>query len=160
MFGFSCCWQSDNNLTLSLHISEFARFVAKNSQIFLTEGLTVYFYYFPNANSFNVAYKLLQQQAEANLPGFPFPVSRMCFWATSYGWPRDLLHLWQRNVASTSENCRKASGVWPRKIKPSKTRQNCKTLSFPLSTAFISYRVVLSSASDYLRLPNTWVFYR
>lgn len=35
-----------------------------------------------------------------------------------------------------------------------------KTLSFPLSTAFISYHVVLSSASDYLRLPNTWIFYR
>jgi len=35
-----------------------------------------------------------------------------------------------------------------------------KTLSFPPSSAFISYRVVLSSASDYLRLPNTWIFYR
>lgn len=35
-----------------------------------------------------------------------------------------------------------------------------KTLSFPLSTAFISHCVVLSAASDYLRLPNTWIFYR
>lgn len=125
MFGFPCCWQLNNILTLSLRISTFARSVTKNSQIFVTGCPTAYFLILSKGKCFwCYIWILLKQQAKANLPGFPFPVRRVCFWATCYGWPRDLPHLCWRNVTSTSENCRKASGVWPRKSKPSKTRQN------------------------------------